>query len=473
MLLLDRIRRFIRAQNLATRETRVVVALSGGSDSVALAHVVRDLDAAGDLRAAGAAHFNHRLRPAADDDERFCARLASDFNWRLVVDREDVAARARQDRQSIEHAARTARHAFLERARLELGADAVAVGHTMDDQAETVLLRLLRGAGPRGLSGMHPRNGSIVRPLLTCRREELRAFLADRQAGYVEDESNADYAIPRNRIRGDLLPRLAEQFNPQIVEVLANEAELAREVWQWMQVQADRLGATRSGHQRRACELDLPTLASAPPPLRRLVVWQAMCSVSGGRSVSFEHVQSVLEFVQSGQPGPLDAPGHRVERVGEKVVLTGRPAGTTGRWPPSGPVNLFDFPLSIPGEVFIPLAGCSVSAETSEGGDVDRARPAPEVAAVRRDLCGQALRVRNRLPGDSFRPVGVGGRKKLQDFFVDRKVPRHRRDTVPLVVDDRGRIVWVAGHGIDEAFRVTDSAQAVIILRLKLLGGPR
>ena len=121
--------------------------------------------------------------------------------------------------------------------------------------------------------------------------------------------------------------------------------------------------------------------------------------------------------------------------------------------------------------MLIPLAGCSLSAETSEGGAVGLGRPAPEVAAVRRDLCGQALRVRNRLPGDSFRPVGVGGRKKLQDFFVDRKVPREQRDTVPLVVDGQDRIVWVVGESVAEEFRVTDPSEGVILLKVRHLGG--
>jgi tRNA(Ile)-lysidine synthase len=473
-VLLERVRRFIRQHGLADTGTRVVVALSGGSDSVALAHLVRELDAAGELRAAGAAHFNHQLRPSADDDERFCARLAESFNWPLLVGREDVAARARVARQSIEHAARTARHDFLERARVQLGADVVAVGHTKDDQAETFLLRLLRGAGPRGLSAMHPRNGPIIRPLLACRREALRGYLADRQAAYVEDESNADFTIPRNRIRGDLLPRLAAEFNPAIVDVLADEAELARELWQWLEDEAARFaeGAPDAGH------LSVPALTAAPPALRRLVVWLAMCRAAGNRSVSFDHVGAALQLLESRQARAVDAPGHRVERVGEKLVLTSRPEGSRGRWhalpQPSKPgyrANLFDYSLSIPGEVRIPLAGCTLSAETSEN-TVDAGRVAADVATVRRDLCGPRLRVRNRRPGDWFRPAGLGGRKKLQDFFVDRKVARQRRDLVPLVVDEGGRIIWVAGYEIDEAFRVTDPAQAVLILRLKLLGGP-
>jgi tRNA(Ile)-lysidine synthase len=486
--LLDRVRRFVREHDLAGPETRVVVALSGGSDSVALAHIVRELDAATNLRAVGFAHFNHQLRPAADDDERFCARFAEAFEWPMCVEREDIYARARRERRSIEHAARAARYEFFERARTRLGADVVALGHTRDDQAETFLLRLVRGAGLRGLAAMHPRNGAIVRPLLTCRRVELRAYLAARHVGFVEDESNADLSIPRNRVRGELLPLLESRFNPRIVDTLANEAELAQETWQWLEAEAEALMGACSqppepGAGPRDRLFDVAALKATQPVLRRLLIWRAMNMAAADRPVSFEHVQAVLHLIASDKSASIDAPGLRVERVGARLVLRGRPERTIGRPTPgrgrtlrNRPLgsNLFEYSLSIPGEVAVPLAGCAISAETTGGEAVDpRALSSnPTVAVVRRDLCGQRLRVRNRRPGDRFKPIGLGGRKKLQDFFVDRKVARQRRDTVPLVVDEDGRIVWVAGYGIDEAFRITDSAQAVLILRLKLLGGP-
>ncbi len=481
MPLIDRVRQFVRDHDLAGRETRVAIALSGGSDSVALAHIVRALDAAGELRAVAVAHFNHQLRESADRDERFCAELAASFGWPLCVEREDVAARARRERRSLEDAARTARHAFFERARARVAADVVALGHTRDDQAETFLLRLLRGAGPRGLAAMHPRNGSIVRPLLSCRRQELRAYLAERAASYVEDESNADVSIPRNRVRAELLPLLEGRFNPRIVDVLADEADLARETWQWMDAAADDLIAA-CGRAEAGRTLDVGALTVAPLGLRRFVLWRAMTHAAAGRPVAFAHVEAALRLLESEEPASVDVPGHRVERQGRNLVLTSRPTVSNRRRRGSGQhresgasaANLFEYPLSIPGEVPIPAAGCVLSAETVLSGAIDRHAMASDraVAVVRQDLCSGPLRIRNRRAGDWFRPLGLGGRKKLQDFFVDRKVARPSRDTVPLVVDETDRIVWVAGYGIDEAFRVTDPAQVVLILKLKLLGGP-
>jgi tRNA(Ile)-lysidine synthase len=484
MHLIDVVRRSIREHALAPSGTRVVVAVSGGSDSVALAHLLRELAEAGELHVAGVAHFNHQLRETADRDERFVREAAEALGWPTFVDREDVAARARRERRSIEDAARTSRHEFFERAREHFHAAVVALGHTRDDQAETFLLRLLRGAGPRGLASMHPRHGAIVRPLLACRRAELRAYLAARNVAFVEDESNRDTSIPRNRVRAELLPMLETRFNPAIVDVLADEAAMARDTWRWMDGLAGEL--LNAGRHQSPTRLDVAAFNRAPRPVRGFAVWRALTAMSGGRPISFAHVEAVLRLMDedggglgapadsrgAGHPAgrrAVDVPGQRVERVGFQVVLTGRPAGAAGR-PSREIANFFHYALSIPGEVTLREAGCVVSAERWTG-ELPAIVSNGSLALVRSDLCRGPLAVRNRRPGDRFSPVGLEGRKKLQDFFVDRKVARAQRDSVPLVVDETDRIVWIAGYGVDDAFRVTDPAQAVLILRLKRLGG--
>ena len=458
-MLLDRMRRTIRRHTLASPGTRVVVALSGGGDSVALAHLLRALDAAGELSVAGAAHFNHQLRDDADRDEGFCRSMSAAFGWPFLSDRGDVRARAAREDRSIEDAARTARHEFLARARTHFSADVVAVGHTRDDQAETFLLRLLRGAGPRGLSAMHPRNGHIIRPLLDCRRADLRAYLAERAIAFVEDQTNADVGIPRNRVRAELLPLLEQRFNPSIIDTLAGQAELARDEWMWMIEEV------------RSQNLEVRSVAEVlaiPRALRRLAVWLAMTEAAGGRTVSLDHVEAALElFESSAASGSIDAPGHVVERIGDRIVLRkGRSSDAQSTEP-----LLFRYLLAIPGEVSLPEQGLVLSAElaAAEAG----------VQALRANMRNRAtavvaaegwtapLAVRNRRPGDRFRPFGLDGQKKLQDFLVDRKVARADRDRVPLVVDENDRILWVAGYEIDEAFRVTAASRAVLILTLR------
>jgi tRNA(Ile)-lysidine synthase len=282
-------------------------------------------------------------------------------------------------------------------------------------------------------------------------------------------------SIPRNRVRAELLPLLAERFNPAIVDVLADHADLARDVSAWIDAMAAELDARsvrRSAFEDGTprCEIDAAVVHAAPRALRRALLWRVMREVAGARPIAFGHIEAALRLIDEPTATRIDLPGQRLERIGSTVVLTGRVAGAEGRRPAVEATNLFRFPLSIPGEVVLPDAGWAVSADTGTGATVSNTVSngvGANLAYVRRDLCRGSLAVRNRRPGDRFHPVGLDGRKKLQDYFVDRKVARNTRDTVPLVVDETDRIVWVAGYGIDEAFRVTDPAQAVIILKLR------
>jgi tRNA(Ile)-lysidine synthase len=459
MHLIERVRRTIHAHDLAGADTRVVVALSGGSDSVALAYLLSELAADGALRIAGIAHLNHQLRAAAAADETFCAEMAARLHVPFLSHTERVADRAIEERRSIEEAAREARYEFLECARLHFDADAIALGHTRDDQAETFLLRLVRGAGSRGLAGMHPRNGRIIRPLLDCRRGELRAFLEAHGVPFLHDETNDDVSIPRNRVRAELLPLLEQRFNPSIVDVLADEADIAREEWRWID-QAAREAAPRvvCRDADQAWRIDAAALNGLPPAVARMIVRAALTDAAGGVPVSFRHVEDALRLARLGGAA-IDGPGLRMERDVDSVVLINK------RTPDA---NFFRYSLSIPGEVTLAEAGYVLSAETaSSAAAAGAVLSNAGTAVLQLDRCPGPLSIRSRLPGDRFRPLGLGGRKKLQDYFVDRKVARRRRDRIPLVVDELDRIVWVAGHSIDDEFRVTDPAQAVLILRLR------
>ncbi|MGE5815334.1 MAG: tRNA lysidine(34) synthetase TilS, partial [Acidobacteriota bacterium] len=206
---------------------RVLVAVSGGPDSVALTHLIRELQAPCGFVLAGLAHFNHQLRGAdSDADEAFCRQLAESIDVAFVSETADVSAAARTSKRSIEDTARRLRYDFFERARVHLGADVIAVAHTRDDQAETYLLRLVRGAGARGLASMRPRRGRIIRPLLGIGRDELHAFLQEAQLPFRTDQTNLDVTFPRNRIRHEVLPILA-RVSPAAVRSIARAARLS------------------------------------------------------------------------------------------------------------------------------------------------------------------------------------------------------------------------------------------------------
>jgi tRNA(Ile)-lysidine synthase len=463
VVLTDRVLRTIRRHDLIPRGSRVAAAISGGPDSVALAHVLNELQRAGEFTLAGLVHFNHRLRgEAAEADERFCRGVAAAIGVPIDVESADVGALAREWGVSIEAAGRRVRYEFFGRAAERLAADRLAVGHTRNDQAETFLLRLLRGAGPRGLGGIHPRAGATVRPLLDATRADVMAYLAEHRLDWREDESNADVGIPRNRIRHELIPFLSERFSPGVVNVLAREADLARDEEAWLEKSAIELVPSvvlsKDGAHTR---LDAAALQQAPAPLARRIVRGVLVEVEDAGFAGFEHVDAVLGL----EPGQaLDLPGVHVERRGAEIIIS--PASERQAGKPNG----FAYSLSIPGEVEIVEAGWLISAEPGIGAAATLDARGHEVAVQAAGL-GPELLVRSRRPGDSLRPLGLGGRKKLQDLLVDRKVARAERDRLPLVVDRNDRIVWVVGQTVAEDFRVTEPAASVILLKARRLGG--
>lgn len=463
----DRVARALRA--LAPRGARVALAVSGGPDSVAMTHLLREAAAGGAIELAGIAHLNHRLRGTdADADEAFCRELARSLDLPFISEGVDVAAHARERGLSLEHAARQLRYAFLERARTQLNADLVAVGHTRDDQAETYLLRLMRGAGPRGLSGIRPRLGTVIRPLLEVSRPELLAWLDERSLPYRIDASNADTAIARNKIRHDIIPAL-ERALPGAADALARAARIASddEAFIAMSV-AEASSRIVSAEEGGGSRLELAPLRELHPAVSRRLIQNAMQQVAPDRFIGLKHVDVVLALAASGE-GQLDGPGQRIAVAGGWLRLT--PAVGRKRRQ-DGESNVFRYLLSIPGEALVRESGVSISAEivTGTGRAAETVTDEASVAAKALD-CTAGLAVRNRRPGDWFRPPGLGGRKKLQDYFVDRKVPRSERGRVPLVVDANDRIVWVVGHTVAQDFRVTEPGEAVLLLKVRHLGG--
>jgi tRNA(Ile)-lysidine synthase len=473
MALAQRVLDTIRRHALFGRGDRVLVALSGGPDSVALLRVLGELEAGGELSVAGVAHLNHGWRDAAHGDEQFCRALAAEVGVPFRSDLVDVRGLAARLRVSLEDAGRRARYELFDRVATELGADVIATGHTRDDQAETFLLRLLRGAGPRGLGGIHPRSGRVVRPLLEISRDELRTYLSAREQPFREDESNRDLSIPRNRIRHQLLPLLCRDFSPAIAQVLAREAAIARQDEDRLQQEAIDLVdliVLRSNTGQEAVELDAQALAGLHPALAVRVARLALERVAPGRFVGFGHVERLLALARDPRRrGALSLPGQQAVWRGDTVVLT------PSRDAPRPFSNSFQVSLSIPGEVVLAAQGWAVSAGDTQPGQspgtfkVDCPRLEQAVAAEGLSL---PLAVRSRKPGDRFSPLGMGGRrKKLQDVLVDYKVARESRDSLPLVVDSADKIVWVVGVSVAEDFRVTEASQAVIFLKARRLGG--
>lgn len=414
--LIDRVREDLRREHWLPPQSAVVAGVSGGRDSMALAAVLVSL--APEFRwQLAVAHVHHGLRgAAADDDAAFVEEWAR--RWGLPFRLLTVTVEAAPG-QSLEMAAREARHRALAEVARPLGAR-IALGHHLDDQAETVLLRLLRGTGVGGLAAMRPVNGAVVRPLLGYPRAALTAFLEAVGVPWREDASNADLTILRNRVRHRLLPLLAAEYNPRIVEALGRLARSAAELDEWAQREAGRWYQAHKAVDPDADEVRLIGLLAEPSAVADRVMRLLAADLG------FALTEEQLDRARAGST--VWPRHHTVEHQGQDLVVAG-PAEPVP-WPPA-PV-----PCAVPGTTPLPRGRLVVAARQGDEPAVD----------------GQLRRLwaRGWRPGDRITLAG-GQRKKLQDLFVDRKIPRRLRAAWPVVTADRAgeTVVAVPGVAVD------------------------
>jgi tRNA(Ile)-lysidine synthase len=316
----QQIRRTIRRHGLWPSGARLLIGLSGGSDSIALVLLLRELVEQDGFTVVSLAHLNHRLRCTATRDEQFCRELAARIALPIAVESVDVASYAQTQRLSVEDAARRLRYDFLHRVAESASADRIAVGHTRDDQAETFLLKLIRGAGMTGLGGIYPRRGKVVRPLLDVTRSDLRRYLESRGQTWMDDETNEDLANPRNRIRHRVLPELDLAAASSSSPAIARAAAIVREDGQWLDELADRRFDDLAIREATAVEIDVSGLMAEPPAVRRRVVLTALRLAAPNREIGFDHVEMALE-VAAGESSGSDLPGARAELRRGKLVL--------------------------------------------------------------------------------------------------------------------------------------------------------
>ncbi len=450
-----RVRRTIERHDLCPPGTRVLVALSGGSDSTALLTLLHELLPATGAAIAAVAHVHHQLRESADRDARFCRELAGRFGYPFDLTEVDVPASARLERRSIEDVARTARYAALEAAAARHGADRVATGHTRDDQVETLLMKLARGAGLSGSGGVYPIRGAVIRPLLDVSREELRAHLRAAGETWVEDETNADLTNPRNRVRHRVVPVLAETLGDAALDGLARSALQAGEDGQWLDGLAAGEFARLSRTVAEGVALDRAAFVALPAPLRTRVLLLAMRAAAGSAQIRTEHVHEA-DAVALGRLRAAESPAGRWELSGDNLVLLGKQTDA----PMASPVQWV-----VPGRVEwrrVEGQGAAAVLSAMDAGEAPPRQPG-ELDALVASPADRRFAVRGRQPGDVIRLKA--GRKKLQDLFVDAKVPRRERDAVPVVTDSNDNVVWVPGLGISEDFRIPPAGGGVILLR--------
>lgn len=469
--LLDRVRSALVRHQMVRPGERVIVAVSGGPDSVALVHLLHRLAPEWGL-SLHLFHMDHALRGTASRaDAAYVAELARRLSLPLTTAVLEPGELAREP-GSLEANARRRRYAEIRRLAAAIGAQRVATGHSRNDQAETVLMRLLRGSGTTGLAGIPPVREEdglvIIRPLLTCSRAEIEEYCRAHKLAPRLDASNLQQDFLRNRIRNELLPILADRYHAAVVDNLAQVAELLREddrlLAELAQQACARCGwrAERTPSGAWAVELDGPRLLQEPPALARRVVRMAVQRVAGAEyAPGLPAVSRALELA-----GRTDG-SHRLD-LPQGVCLTVaygrcRFARAADESAPRGGL----WPLAIGGETAIPELGLRVYTEVLPASAVPGTEPADE-AWLDRDRLPGTLAVRLRQPGDRLWPVGMEGSKKLQDILVDAKVPRDRRDRLPLLVAG-DEVVWVPGIRRDRRFRPDSETRTVLRVVLRSL----
>jgi tRNA(Ile)-lysidine synthase len=437
---LDRVLKTISRHNMLAPGSRVAVAVSGGADSVCLLHAMRELAPQFGMSLAGVAHLNHHLRgEASEEDERFVAAMAANLGLPFY----HAAARLSGEPGNLEQSARRARREFFSGLIRDGVADLVALGHTRDDQAETVLFRILRGSGLSGLAGIFPvTQEGFIRPLIDVTRADVEAFLRSRGIAWREDASNQEPRFARNRIRHDLLPQLARDWNPQIGEALAHLADLAYEEERWWGAQLqDEIAEGVLVAVAGGIELKAAALTSLPLALARRTVRRAISLAKGDlKRIEYGHVERVIDLAASrAAGGRLRLPDIDVIRSFEWIRLA-RPAPRRLMAP---------ILVSVPGRYQAPDGATEICLEIAQ--EIRASSCARLGVELSWGRVPAHMELRGWRPGDHYRPVGQFRDQKVKEMFQSARVPSWRRAYWPILTSG-DKILWARGFGAAQEF---------------------
>lgn len=445
----------------------VVCAVSGGADSICLLHRLNQLRAIRPFTLV-AAHYNHHLRGAESDrDEAFVKRWVEDWCGpdpaagqpplpavRLITGGGDVSGEAKRLGLGLEETARRMRYAFLEEAARAVGADRIATAHTADDNAETVLLHLIRGSGLQGLTGIRPRQGRLVRPLLTTTRREIEDYLELYHIPHVEDSTNQDDAYTRNQVRHQVIP-LLDEINPWFVPRMADTIRYLRSDNDYLSAQAAAVARRARPAGDGGLSISAALLASQPDPIAVRIV-----SCLLGRLGEFQfraaHLTAVVALSRSPAPsGAVSLPHSLTARrvYGELILVRG-----ARRSPPFAPVS-----LSVPGEAVLPSIGWTIACRRAEA--PEQPPDTPDHFFLNPSRLTGPLVIRPRLTGDTI-TLPRRRAKTVKKLLIDAKVPRWDRDRIPLLADASGPL-WLAGFGPDQGRLSSSGAPALEVIALR------
>lgn len=454
-VLVSKVKATLKKHRLLKTGDKTLVSVSGGPDSVALLSILHELkdEFQWNLEVA---HINHKLRgKESDKDLEFVRKLADKNGLQFHSSHVNTKKFAKDKKLSLEDAARQIRYNFLEKTTQKIKADKIALGHTQNDQAETVLMRLFRGSGTLGLSGIPIRRGKFVRPLLEVSREEVLKYLKQNKLSYRIDKSNLTAQFLRNRIRAKFLPWLKKWINPEIVSTMSRTATILNEIEQYLDKETKKIFEKLTQTGKNKILINRPKFSKLDHIFKRNLVRYGWSKLTAEiYPLEFKQVERVLGLVETG-------------KVGKRVNLK------SGYWAELNSKHLVIFkkqlkkykiPVKFPGE--FRLNGHNLKARIIERKKLPekiRTKSQNQAYLDWEKLKG-TLNLRGYLPGDKFKPLGMKGNQKLSDFFVNSKIPRHKREEI-LLLTSKKKIAWIVGQRISDEFKITNKTRKVLALQ--------
>lgn len=457
---LQRVHRFMLQHDMICSGETVVIGFSGGVDSLALLVALHELRRHLDCQL-HIAHLDHQLRRDSASDAEFVEQQANRLKLPFTINKTDIPTLVGQRSKSIEAVAREARYEFFESVCKQTGATKVALGHQRDDQAETVLINLLRGAALTGLRGILPiREGKFIRPLLDFSRLEIEEFVAEQRLQPLEDSTNCNRDFLRNRIRLELLPLLKRDYNCNIQNTLAQNAKLLREDSDYLEDLTynafNACLAEPPSHD--VVVLDRLIFLRLHRALRRRLLRLAIGKLQGDiKDVAFNHTESMLQLSEGKAPNrQLNLPNElEFLRAYHQLIIQRA----------EGKICNFEYVVAVSEDNHFPALNATMTATIVEvsSDKIDQTPSGKFQAAFDADEIQMPLKVRSRQPGDRFQPFGMVGTKKVKDFLIDTKVPRQARQSIPILVAG-DEIMWVVGYRTSEKCKISDGTRRVLHL---------
>jgi tRNA(Ile)-lysidine synthase len=453
-MILDRVKKTIQEYKLLEKKDKILVAYSGGVDSTGLLNLLLELRQEWSFELF-LGHFNHKLRHASDKDEQFVRGMAKKYSLPLFVGSKDVRSYARAKKLNIEEVGREFRYDFLKKTAHKIDGAKIATGHTLTDQAETFLMRLMRGSGLRGLGSIFPLvEGTIVRPLIQVERQDIEAYLKEKGIEFRVDESNLDRRFLRNKIRLDLIPYIEQNFEPEIVSSLGRIASIIREEDSLLEKIAEEKAKRAISKKKNRITLEVKPLSSLPRAMARRVVRDFISELKGNlRAISFEDVESVLSMKER-KEFPLRK-GHVLRREKDQIFLKGKIPPKIRyeyRWEGKEPLEIKELKLKFEGKKI--KRGKSPPADFD-----DQTRAYLDLGKLKFPLL-----VRNRRDGDRYQPTGAPGQKKLKEIMRAKGVPLSDRERRPIFLSG-DEIVWVLGLPVSEKFKVEKGTSDIFAIK--------